>query len=127
MSRKIDITAEISYSVHLTDHWRDELQTLTALRSRCAVVTTQFLKDRIGNLDSGDCEFFYFVIPEGEDGKGFTTLIKLWDWLAAAGFTRSDLIVAIGGERSPMLPDLPLRPTCAESNGLRSRQQLQVP
>ena len=97
MSRKIDITAEIAYSVYLTDHWREELQALTALRSRCAVVTTQFLKDRIGNLDSGDCEFFYFIIPEGEEGKSFTTLLKLWDWLAAAGFTRSDLIVAIGG------------------------------
>ena len=38
-----------------------------------------------------------FEVPDGEDGKSITTLTNLWNWLGAAGFTRSDLIVGIGG------------------------------
>jgi 3-dehydroquinate synthase len=46
------------------------------------------------NLDS---EIHVFRVPDGEDGKSIATLHKLWNWLGAAGFTRSDLIVGIGG------------------------------
>jgi 3-dehydroquinate synthase len=38
-----------------------------------------------------------FEVPDGEDGKSITTLTNLWNWLGAAGFTRSDLIIGIGG------------------------------
>jgi 3-dehydroquinate synthase len=36
-------------------------------------------------------------VPDGEDGKSIATLHKIWDWLGAAGFTRSDLVIGIGG------------------------------
>jgi 3-dehydroquinate synthase len=55
------------------------------------------LKASIGNLEAGDCEFFYCVIPDGEEGKSPEVLLKLWNWLAAAGFTRADLVAGIGG------------------------------
>jgi 3-dehydroquinate synthase len=55
------------------------------------------LKAAIGNLEAGDCEFFYCVIPDGEEGKSPEVLLKLWNWLAAAGFTRADLVAGIGG------------------------------
>jgi 3-dehydroquinate synthase len=55
------------------------------------------MKTAIGNLEAGDCEFLYCIIPEGEEGKSPEVLLKLWNWLAAAGFTRSDLVVGIGG------------------------------
>jgi 3-dehydroquinate synthase len=44
-----------------------------------------------------DSEVFYFTVPDGEDAKSFKNLTSLWSWLASAGFTRSDLIVGIGG------------------------------
>jgi 3-dehydroquinate synthase len=55
------------------------------------------MKVTIGNLEAGDCEFLYCIIPDGEEGKSPEVLLKLWNWLAAAGFTRSDLVVGIGG------------------------------
>jgi 3-dehydroquinate synthase len=55
------------------------------------------MKAAIGNLVAGDCEFVFCIIPDGEEGKSPDVLLKLWNWLAAAGFTRSDLVVGIGG------------------------------
>jgi 3-dehydroquinate synthase len=48
-------------------------------------------------LEAGDCEFFYLPIPDGEAGKSAAVLAQAWNWLGAAGFTRADLIVGIGG------------------------------
>lgn len=97
MSEKITVNAERTYDVLFAADWRASLRELTHSRVRTAVVTTQSMKERIGNLEAGDCEFTYCVIPDGEEGKSPAVLMQLWNWLAAAGFTRSDLIVGIGG------------------------------
>jgi 3-dehydroquinate synthase len=55
------------------------------------------MKDRIPQFEAGDCEFFYLPIPDGEAGKSAAVLAQAWNWLGAAGFTRADLIVGIGG------------------------------
>jgi 3-dehydroquinate synthase len=44
-----------------------------------------------------ESEVHQFKVPDGEAGKTFKTLNAIWDWLGAAGFTRNDLIVAVGG------------------------------
>jgi 3-dehydroquinate synthase len=44
-----------------------------------------------------DSELHVFQVPDGEDGKSISTLTKIWNWLGAAGFTRSDLVIGIGG------------------------------
>jgi len=36
-------------------------------------------------------------VPDGEPAKTATTLVGCWDRLAAAGFTRSDVVVGLGG------------------------------
>jgi 3-dehydroquinate synthase len=48
-------------------------------------------------LQNLDCDLHVFEVPDGEDGKSISTLTNLWNWLGAAGFTRTDLIVGIGG------------------------------
>lgn len=98
----IAVNAERSYDVTITSGWQREFLPMVADRSRCAVITTQTLRDALGdfqsgNLQSGDCEFIFCIVPEGEDGKSPQVLLNLWNWLAAAGLTRSDLIVGIGG------------------------------
>jgi 3-dehydroquinate synthase len=93
----ITVKAERSYDVVIGSGWQGEFLPLASDRSRCAVITTQALRDEIGNLQSGDCEFIYCVIPDGEEGKSPQVLLNLWNWLAAAGLTRSDLVVGIGG------------------------------
>ena len=45
----------------------------------------------------GDTEVFYQPIPDGESGKNISTLDRLWNTLGASGFTKNDLIIAVGG------------------------------
>ena len=97
MSAVITVSAEQKYDALIGCDWRVELSSLASARTRCAVVTTDSMKNAIGNLEAGDCEFLYCIIPDGEEGKSPEVLLKLWNWLAAAGFTRSDLVVGIGG------------------------------
>lgn len=97
MSETIQVSAEHNYEVIVGCNWRSELSTRASERVRCAVVITQSMRDAVGNLEAGDCEFIYCVIPDGEEGKSPDVLLKLWNWMAAAGLTRSDLVVGIGG------------------------------
>ena len=55
------------------------------------------MKEQIPTFDFGGAEAFYFGIADGEAGKSARTLESIWNWLGAAGFTRSDLIIGIGG------------------------------
>jgi 3-dehydroquinate synthase len=55
------------------------------------------MQGSIKDLIATDAEVLVFPIPDGEPGKSSSTLNKIWDWLGAAGFTRSDLIIGIGG------------------------------
>jgi 3-dehydroquinate synthase len=97
MSEVIGVSAERNYEVLVGCSWQSELVAQATDRSRCAIVTTELMRTAIGNLEAGDCEFIYCIIPDGEEGKSPDVLLRLWNWLAAAGFTRSDLVVGIGG------------------------------
>ena len=97
MSAVITVSAEGKYDVLIGCNWHEELRARASERTRCAIVTTESMRIALGDLEAGDCEFVYCTIPDGEDGKSPVVLLKLWNWLAAAGFTRSDLVVGIGG------------------------------
>jgi 3-dehydroquinate synthase len=97
MSAVIRVSAEKDYDVLVGCSWREELRVRIADRTRCAIVTTESMKSALGNLEAGDCEFVYCIIPDGEEGKSPDALLKLWNWFAAAGFGRSDVVVGIGG------------------------------
>jgi 3-dehydroquinate synthase len=97
MSTVIRVSAEKDYDVLVGCSWREELRVRIADRTRCAIVTTESMKSALGNLEAGDCEFVYCIIPDGEEGKSPDALLKLWNWFAAAGFGRSDVVVGIGG------------------------------
>jgi 3-dehydroquinate synthase len=94
---EIKVSAERDYTVQLSNSWRDSLTENVQGRARVALIVSEPLASRIQDLDLGSSELFTFAIPDGEAGKSSSTLIKIWDWLGAAGFTRSDLIVGIGG------------------------------
>jgi 3-dehydroquinate synthase len=95
--RKIHITADREYDIVIGSDYLTELNDLTSGRARVAVIFSASMKDRIPQFESGDSEFFYLPIPDGEAGKTMATLNQAWNWLGAAGFTRSDLIVGMGG------------------------------
>jgi 3-dehydroquinate synthase len=94
---EIQIRSEREYSVLVDCDWLDELKMSSQGRARVALIVAEPLAPRISRMDLGDAEVFTFTIADGEAGKSSASLLKVWDWLGAAGFTRSDLIVGIGG------------------------------
>jgi len=95
--KKISIHAEREYEVLVDCDWKSELISLAKNRTRIAVIHSEKMSKEV-RIDSDiDAEFFYFSLPDGELAKSFTTISQLWNWLGAAGFTRSDLIVGVGG------------------------------
>lgn len=98
--KNIVVRAERSYEVHIGVNWVEALSTHLAGRTRAAIIVSKNMRKRIPVLPSSDCEVHYFEIPDGEAGKSTETLLAVWDWLGAAGFTRSDLIIGVGGGAS---------------------------
>jgi 3-dehydroquinate synthase len=93
----IDIKAERQYQVRIGADFKDEIRDVAKGRERIAFIFSEKMKDQLKNLEVGEAEPFYFAVPDSEIAKSTKTLLQLWDWLGAAGFTRSDLIVGIGG------------------------------
>ena len=93
----ISVNAEHSYQVKFTDTWRKDLSEILEARVRVAIIVSETYSPDLTDLMNLESEIHVFQVPDGEDGKNIATLHKLWNWLGAAGFTRSDLIVGIGG------------------------------
>lgn len=94
---QITVSAEKSYPVFIDHKWSEELLSYLANRTRVAVVVSEGFRPDLSHIMTTDCEIHVFEIPDGEAGKSFATLEKLWNWLGATGFTRTDLVVGIGG------------------------------
>ncbi len=94
---RIGVKAEHAYDVLIGCKWQEELGPLMTDRSRVGIVVSSSMRSRLGAIDSDGSEMHFFEIPDGESGKDSTVLESLWNQLGNAGFTRSDLIVAIGG------------------------------
>ena len=93
----IKVSAEHTYEILIDVDWKSELNRLLAGRTRAALIVSQEMQSRLGDIKAGDTEIFTFPIPDGEGGKSSTTLLQVWNWLGAAGFTRDDVVVALGG------------------------------
>ena len=93
----ISVQAEHSYDVTLTNSWASDLAKNCEGRTRVAAIVSKSFAPNLSTLKNLDSELHVFEVPDGEDGKNIATLTKLWDWLGAAGFTRSDLVIGIGG------------------------------
>jgi len=66
-------------------------------RTRVGVIVSSGFSPDLKVIQELDCDVHVFTVPDGEEGKSAATLFTLWNWLGAAGFTRSDVIVGIGG------------------------------
>lgn len=95
--RKVAVSAERKYEVFIGSDYQRDLSELAKTRQRVAIIYSGDMQSFIPEFSFGDSEVFYFPIPDGEAGKNSKPLLQVWDWLGAAGFTRSDLIVGIGG------------------------------
>lgn len=95
--KRIQISSERTYEVHIGSDYSAAIAQLSEGREKVALIFSQKMKDRIPQFESHGAEFFYFAIPDGESGKSISTLQSVWNWLGASGFTRSDLVVGLGG------------------------------
>lgn len=93
----IQVKAEHIYSVSISDSWRSDLIRQIKDRTRVAIVVSKAFSPDLTDLKNLDCELHVFAVPDGEEGKSIATLTNLLNWLGAAGFTRTDLIVGLGG------------------------------
>ena len=95
--KSIAVTADRDYKVLIDINWQSALEPLLDNRGQVAVIVSETMRDRIINLPSTDAQIHIFMVADSEAGKSFATYQKVLDWLGAAGFTRNDLVVAVGG------------------------------
>lgn len=95
--KSIIVNAEHEYTVEIGQQWTQALIPLMNNRARVAVIVSAQFSPNLDAIKTLDAEVHVFQVPDGEEGKTPSSLINLWNWLGAAGFTRSDLIVGIGG------------------------------
>lgn len=94
---EIKVSAERDYVVRITGDWRGDLSPLVTKRDRVAIIYPATMSGYMPNLSFGNADVTILEVPDGEAGKSPQVIQYLWDRLAQKGFTRSDLIVAIGG------------------------------
>ena len=94
---KISISADRNYDVLIDIDWRTALTPLLANRGQVAIIVSEAMLDRLTDLPQTEAQLHIFTVPDSEAGKSFATFNKVLDWLGAAGFTRNDLVVAVGG------------------------------
>ena len=64
----------------------------------CAPAALPALAEPIANaLESAGCQVLRIDLPEGEAAKTAAVAVDAWEALGAAGFTRSDAVVTVGG------------------------------
>ncbi len=93
----ISVSADRTYDVIVDCNWRMALTPLLSERGQVAIIVSEAMADRITELPDTDAQIHVFTVPDSEAGKSFASFHKLLDWLGAAGFTRNDLVVAVGG------------------------------
>ncbi|MFA5918007.1 MAG: 3-dehydroquinate synthase [Candidatus Nanopelagicaceae bacterium] len=95
--RTIEVSAERAYEVSIGCDWREALLPFLEGRSRVAIVISPEMLVHYRAIEFPGVSIQVFEIPDGENGKDAQTLESLWERLGSAGFTRSDLIIAVGG------------------------------
>ena len=94
---KILVSADREYEVVIDIDWQRAIEPYLVNRGQVAVIVSEAMRDRIIGLPETEAQIHIFTVPDSEAGKSFATYQKVLDWLGAAGFTRNDLIVAVGG------------------------------
>ncbi|NUR73584.1 MAG: 3-dehydroquinate synthase [Hamadaea sp.] len=89
------------YDVFVGRGLHDELPRLTGKATRAAVIFTRsvehYAQHAAHSLIDAGLSVLPVEIPDAESGKSLATAQLCWDALGAAGFTRSDVIVGVGG------------------------------
>lgn len=98
MTATISVQADQRYDVVVGPGALAGLPGLVADTRRVAILHQPTLTDVAQRLAGTlSAQTLLVELPDGEDAKTTAVLADCWDRLAAAGFTRSDLVVGLGG------------------------------
>ncbi|MQM26076.1 3-dehydroquinate synthase [Glycomyces albidus] len=92
--------AEAPYPVLIGHGTVDRLPEFLGKAARVAVLhtaSTAALAERVGSLLPDGVEATLMELPDAEDGKTVAVAEQCWEALGAEGFTRTDLVVGVGG------------------------------
>lgn len=95
--RQISVNSERSYEVIIDPDWERHLILALEGRDRAAVIVSKGFTPELQSLLSIDCDVHIFEVPDGEEAKSAKSLGDIWNWLGAVGFTRSDVVIGVGG------------------------------
>ncbi len=96
MTRTIHVAAEKPYDVLVEAGALDRLPGLVGGR-RTAVIHPRSLRGLAERVDAAVDSAVLLEVPDGEAAKTAAVLVDCWDRLAGARFTRSDVVVGLGG------------------------------
>lgn len=94
---EVIVKAEREYTVRITGDWRGDLSPWINKRERVAIVFSTSMSEHIPSFNLANTDVTLIPVPDGEAAKTTAVVSHIWSELARANFTRSDLIVAIGG------------------------------
>jgi 3-dehydroquinate synthase len=97
----IEVSAEHTYPVIIGRGLLGELPQLCAGAQKVAVIHSATLAASAEavreDLEGSGFECYLLEVPAGEDAKSAAVAAFAWDALGASGFTRSDVVVGLGG------------------------------
>ena len=101
----VNVNASKNYDIIINDDLYNALgeHIVTATKARHAAIVTDDNVDKyygdtvLQALNNVGINAVKFVFPHGESSKCHETLLRLYDFLADNGFTRSDMLIALGG------------------------------
>lgn len=97
MSTQIEVRAERPYQVHIGAGVLAELPALVAGAARVAIIHPPTLAEVAGPLAADLPGGIAIEVPDAEAAKTPEVLVGLWNRLLELGFTRSDVVVGLGG------------------------------
>ena len=97
MSDVIEVNAASPYRVHVGRGALEHLGEHVGDASRTAILHPAVLCDRARELADHLPNPLLIEVPDAEQAKTPQVLLRCWDALAEAGFTRNDLVVGLGG------------------------------
>ena len=101
MSVRVTVEGAAPYEVVIGNELTGELPAMLSGADRVAVVHTESLATYAASvldaLRSSGFEVLPLVVPDAEAGKQLSVAGECWEALGAAGFTRNDAVVTVGG------------------------------
>lgn len=99
MSVVIDVHSERAYQVIIGRGVLDSLVPLVRGATRVALIHQATVAPIVNHIRSllADVEVVTLEVPDAEDAKTTEMAARCWESLGAAGFTRNDVVIGIGG------------------------------